>query len=99
MGIYEARLKLHPEEETMMHIRVVSEDGTHRVLPDPSPGGGSPRGRRGPRGSPAVAAEPEAVAEAPEAAEAAPAEEPGPQKSRRRIAGGLNRFNPCSASI
>ena len=34
VGIYEAKMKLHPQEETIVHIRVVSEDGT-TVLPEP----------------------------------------------------------------
>lgn len=38
-GYYEARLKLHHEEETVVHIKVVSEDDPDGLLlPEPSPG-------------------------------------------------------------
>lgn len=69
VGIYEARLKLHPQEETIVHIRVVSEDGT-TVLPEPQAEAAA-AAEAPVEEAPAVeAAEPEAVAEAPEAVEA-----------------------------
>ncbi len=75
VGIYEARLKLHPQEETIVHIRVVSEDGT-TVLPEPkTEAAEAPEAAEASmEEAPAVAAEPEAVAEAPEADEAAGSE-------------------------
>jgi large subunit ribosomal protein L9 len=73
-GYYEAKLKLHHEEETVIHIKVVSEDDpTGSLLPAPP---SAEEASAEPVAEEPAAEEPVAETAAEEASEEPPAEEP-----------------------